>query len=68
MLAACEAMVKVGTFRSASDRDLKLMAKACGSFCRSCEAQCKKHADKHKICADCMDSCTACAKACEAYA
>jgi Cys-rich four helix bundle protein (predicted Tat secretion target) len=68
VLAACEAMVKIGALRSAPDEDLKAMAKACGRFCRSCEAQCRKHASEHKICADCMDSCAACAKACEAYA
>jgi Cys-rich four helix bundle protein (predicted Tat secretion target) len=68
MLVACEAMVEIGGYRSASDADLKLMAKACGSFCRSCEAQCSKHAAKHKVCADCLADCIACAKACEAYA
>jgi Cys-rich four helix bundle protein (predicted Tat secretion target) len=68
MMASCEAMVKIGGYRSASEKDLKAMARACAAFCRSCEAECRKHAKKHQVCADCLDSCTACAKACEAYA
>jgi Cys-rich four helix bundle protein (predicted Tat secretion target) len=68
MLAACEAMVKVGSYRSASEANLKLLTSACAGFCRACEEQCRKHASKHKICADCMQSCVNCAKACEAYA
>ncbi|MFI5362868.1 MAG: Csp1 family four helix bundle copper storage protein [Elusimicrobiota bacterium] len=68
MLAACEALVKVGVYRSASDENLKRLAAACAGFCRACEEQCRKHAAQHKICADCMQSCIDCAKACEALA
>jgi Cys-rich four helix bundle protein (predicted Tat secretion target) len=67
MMAACEAMVKIGGYRSASDKDMKAMARACAAFCRACEETCRSHSE-HKVCADCLDSCVACAKACEAYA
>jgi len=68
MLAACEAMVKVGSNRTASEANLKLLAAACAAFCRACEEQCRKFSKKHKVCADCMESCIDCAQACEAYA
>ena len=67
MLAACEAMVKIGGYRSAAEKDMKAMARACAAFCRACVETCAKH-KQHAPCAACLESCAACAKACEAYA
>lgn len=47
---------------------LPQMARLALEVCRDCEAECKKHADKHKECKACMESCAACAKECKAFA
>jgi Cys-rich four helix bundle protein (predicted Tat secretion target) len=62
MLATCRALQSLAAQNSAR---LKQMAKLAGEACASCEQACKKHADKHQECKDCMESCAACAKECK---
>jgi Cys-rich four helix bundle protein (predicted Tat secretion target) len=45
------------TLASAGSKHTKSIAKACAEICKDCEAECKKHADKHPPCKDCMDAC-----------
>jgi Cys-rich four helix bundle protein (predicted Tat secretion target) len=42
------------------------LAKVTLEACNDCEAECKKHADKHEPCKACMESCRECAKQCRA--
>lgn len=50
---------------SSGSRHLPALAKAAIEFCKDCEAECKKHADKHATCKDCMDACTKTIAACQ---
>lgn len=59
VIAACEAFIKLASQGSAFT---KKYAALCEEICTSCAKVCKKHADHHKECKDCMDSCLACAK------
>jgi Cys-rich four helix bundle protein (predicted Tat secretion target) len=34
-------------------------------FCQDCEMECKKHADRHPVCKDCMDACHNTVAACQ---
>jgi Cys-rich four helix bundle protein (predicted Tat secretion target) len=65
MLATCGALQKLA---SANSKYVPQMAKLARDVCKDCEAECKKHADKHKECKDCMESCAACARECEKFA
>jgi Cys-rich four helix bundle protein (predicted Tat secretion target) len=51
---------------NSGSKHLAALAKVAAEFCKDCEVECKKHADKHAVCKDCMDACTktiaACAK------
>jgi len=40
-------------------------AKVAAEFCRDCEAACKKHADHHAVCRECMEACTKTIAACQ---
>ena len=54
MLAAMEALSKIaarGGPRAAE------FAKVSMLLCVDCEAECKKHADKHVVCRECMEAC-----------
>jgi Cys-rich four helix bundle protein (predicted Tat secretion target) len=66
MLAVVSAMADVAGYANAKPADLKLLAKACAEFCRSCAEACEPHASHHEECQACMDACLACAKACDA--
>ena len=63
MLASCRALI---TLAGAESKFAPKLAALCVDVCKACEAECKKHADKHKACKECMESCTECAKACKA--
>ena len=63
MLATCRALI---TLAGAESKFAPKLAALCVDVCKACEAECKKHADKHKACKECMESCTECAKACKA--
>jgi Cys-rich four helix bundle protein (predicted Tat secretion target) len=39
-------------------------AAVANDVCQNCEAECRKHAEKHAACKACMDSCAACAQEC----
>ena len=42
-------------------------AKVAAEACKSCEAECRKHA-QHSVCKDCADACAACASECSKIA
>jgi Cys-rich four helix bundle protein (predicted Tat secretion target) len=42
------------------------LAAVCIDACQACEAECRKHADKHAPCQAMADACAACIKACKA--
>lgn len=65
MLAVCTALQQLATQQSPH---LGEMAKLAAATCKECEAECKKHADKHAACKDCMEACAACRKECESFA
>lgn len=59
VIAACEAFVKMASSESSFTGKI---ADLCEDVCKSCAAECKKHAEHHSVCKDCMDSCLSCAK------
>ncbi len=65
MLSVCAALQRLA---NANSKHLPHMAHVALGVCRDCEAECKKHADKHVQCKDCMESCAACARLCEKMA
>ena len=65
MLASCRALI---TLAGAESKFAPKLAALCVDVCKTCEAECKKHADKHKPCKECMESCAECARACKAVA
>lgn len=67
MLAVTEAVSTVSHYNSFEKSGFVKLLKACIEMCKSCEAECKKHADKHSECKACMDACQKCIKACDAY-
>lgn len=63
MLALC------GALQNLAAQNAKLtpaLAKVALDACVACEAECKKHEDKHAECKACRESCTACVGACKA--
>ena len=44
---------------------LPKMATLAMTTCKSCEEECKKHAEKHQACKDCMEACAATYKECK---
>jgi len=61
-------MVGLHAAASSGSKHLPALAKAAMEFCKDCEAECKKHADKHAVCKDCMDACTKTIAACQKVA
>jgi Cys-rich four helix bundle protein (predicted Tat secretion target) len=45
------------TVASAGSKHVKTLARACAEICKDCEAECRKHADKHAPCKDCAEAC-----------
>jgi Cys-rich four helix bundle protein (predicted Tat secretion target) len=62
MMATCGALQRLA---SSGSKYVPQMARLARDVCKDCEAACKKHADKHTQCKDCMESCANCAKECE---
>lgn len=54
MLAAMEAVSKIA---ARGGPKATAFAKSALGFCVDCEAECKKHADKHPVCKECMEAC-----------
>jgi Cys-rich four helix bundle protein (predicted Tat secretion target) len=65
LVAACASLAKLATVGSAH---LPAFAKATMAICQSCEAECRKHADKHATCKACGEACNACAAECRKVA
>jgi Cys-rich four helix bundle protein (predicted Tat secretion target) len=63
MLSLCSALQQLANQNS---RYLPALARVALDACNDCEAECKKHADKHEPCKACMESCRACANECRA--
>ena len=63
MMPMCAALVRLAAMDA---KRLKEFTAVCKDVCADCEAEGKKHAEKHAVCKACMDSCTACIKECKA--
>ncbi|WP_080424575.1 four-helix bundle copper-binding protein [Burkholderia ubonensis] len=63
MLSLCSALQQLA---SQNAHYLPALAKVTLDACNDCEAECKKHADRHEPCNACMESCRACANECRA--
>ncbi len=50
---------------SSGNRNLPALAKVAMEFCKDCEAECRKHADKHAVCKECADACARTIAACQ---
>jgi len=53
---------------ASGSKHLPALAKVAMEFCKDCEAECKKHADKHAVCKECMEACTKTVAACQKVA
>ncbi len=65
MLATCRGL---GTLAAHNSKHLARYASACIDICRSCEEECRKHADEHPACRECADACEECIGMCEKIA
>jgi Cys-rich four helix bundle protein (predicted Tat secretion target) len=65
MLSTCGTLAKLVSLKSSH---LPAMAKLALAVCQDCEAECRKHADKHAACKDCGEACAACAAECRKVA
>ena len=68
MLATCEAMLKLTSYKSPLAKSL---AKICAQACDNCAEACKKHSQHwshgmHLACKDCYNACLECSKLCKA--
>ena len=62
MLSTCGTLAKLASLNSSH---LPTMAKLALAVCQDCEAECRKHADKHAACKACGEACAACAAECK---
>ncbi len=44
---------------------IRAQLEACATACRSCGAECQRHADMHEHCRVCAEACRRCVQACE---
>jgi Cys-rich four helix bundle protein (predicted Tat secretion target) len=65
MLSTCGTLAKLASLKSSH---LPAMAKLALAVCQDCEAECRKHADKHVACKACGEACAACATECKKIA
>jgi Cys-rich four helix bundle protein (predicted Tat secretion target) len=65
MKAICGALQQLA---NSGSKYLGRVAAVAKTACLDCAAECRKHAEKHAPCKDCMDSCEACARECEKVA
>jgi Cys-rich four helix bundle protein (predicted Tat secretion target) len=56
MLAVCNA---TGVVLTSGSQRARAMLDLCRNVCSDCEAECRKHADKHPVCKKCGDACAA---------
>lgn len=61
VIAVCGTLAKLASHNSPN---LAAYAKAAALVCKTCEAECRKHADKHATCKACAEACVACAEEC----
>jgi Cys-rich four helix bundle protein (predicted Tat secretion target) len=61
MLPTCSSLAQLAALDSPR---LKEFASVCIKICEDCRDECKKHADHHAVCKNCMDSCTECIEQC----
>jgi hypothetical protein len=61
----CAATLNALARRSAHHGDFCAL---CAHICRTCAAECAKHAETHEHCARCQKACEACAAACDKHA
>jgi Cys-rich four helix bundle protein (predicted Tat secretion target) len=52
------------TLAASGSKRQKALAKIVGESAKDCEAECRKHADKHPVCHDCAESCMRLAAEC----
>lgn len=50
---------------ASGSRNLAALAKVAAEFCKDCEAECRKHAEHHVVCKDCMEACSKTIAACQ---
>jgi Cys-rich four helix bundle protein (predicted Tat secretion target) len=58
-------MTGLGAAAASGSRHLKDLARVAMEFCKDCEAECRKHADKHPVCKDCAEACARTIAACQ---
>jgi Cys-rich four helix bundle protein (predicted Tat secretion target) len=58
-------MTGLAAVASQGSSHLPDVARVASQFCKDCEAACRKHADVHLICKECMDACTKTIAACQ---
>jgi Cys-rich four helix bundle protein (predicted Tat secretion target) len=61
-------MEGLATAAASGSRHLPSLVKVAMEFCKDCEAECKKHADKHAVCKECMEACAKTVAACQKIA
>jgi uncharacterized membrane protein len=62
----CEATARTLVRQTESDwRVVRAQLEACAEACRSCGAECRRHAVHHEHCRVCADACQRCAEACD---
>ncbi len=57
-------MVGLAAAASTGSKHLAQVARVAAEFCKDCEQECKKHADKHAACKECGEACARTAAAC----
>lgn len=50
---------------ASGSKHLKELARVAMEFCKDCEAECRKHADKHAVCKEGMEACARTIAACQ---
>lgn len=63
-----QVMIGLAAAAAAQSKNLSALAKAAIEFCKDCETECKKHADHHVICKECMEACSKTIAACSKLA
>lgn len=58
-------MLGLAAAASSGSKHIKELARVAMEFCKDCEAECRKHADKHVVCKECMEACQRTIAACQ---
>jgi Cys-rich four helix bundle protein (predicted Tat secretion target) len=58
-------MTGLAAAAASGSRHLKELARVAMEFCKDCEAECRKHADKHVVCKECAEACARTIAACQ---